>query len=61
MRTTYTWTLPAGNLELGQRTAVMAILNVTPDSFSDGGTYIDPAYTPQKTSILDTLNPFSKK
>jgi dihydropteroate synthase len=42
MRTTYTWTLPSVVLELGRRTAVMAILNVTPDSFSDGGTYIDP-------------------
>ncbi|KUO96420.1 dihydropteroate synthase [Ferroacidibacillus organovorans] len=28
---------------LGQRTLVMGILNVTPDSFSDGGRYIDPA------------------
>jgi dihydropteroate synthase len=29
-------------LELGQRTAVMGILNVTPDSFSDGGRTLDP-------------------
>ena len=28
---------------LGSRTLVMGILNVTPDSFSDGGTFIDPA------------------
>ncbi len=27
-------------LELGQRTLIMGILNVTPDSFSDGGEYI---------------------
>lgn len=26
----------------GERTLVMAILNVTPDSFSDGGRYLDP-------------------
>src|SRR3712207_1562542 len=26
-------------LELGQRTYIMGILNVTPDSFSDGGKY----------------------
>lgn len=26
----------------GQRTAVMAILNITPDSFSDGGLYLAP-------------------
>ena len=25
------------------RTYVMGILNVTPDSFSDGGKYLDPA------------------
>lgn len=29
-------------LPLGQRTYVMGILNVTPDSFSDGGQYLDP-------------------
>ena len=42
MRTTYTWTLSRSQIELGRRTAVMGILNVTPDSFSDGGRYIDP-------------------
>jgi len=30
-------------LALGQRTLVMGILNVTPDSFSDGGLLLDPA------------------
>ena len=30
-------------LELGSRTAIMGILNVTPDSFSDKGKYIDPS------------------
>ncbi|WP_242848866.1 dihydropteroate synthase [Syntrophomonas palmitatica] len=29
-------------LQLGQRPLIMGILNVTPDSFSDGGRYIDP-------------------
>lgn len=28
---------------IGKRTLVMGILNVTPDSFSDGGRYLDPA------------------
>lgn len=28
-------------LEIGKRTLVMGILNITPDSFSDGGKYID--------------------
>ena len=30
-------------LELGQRTRIMGILNVTPDSFYDGGRYADPS------------------
>jgi dihydropteroate synthase len=42
MRNTYTWTLPHTQIELGRRTIVMGILNVTPDSFSDGGQFIDP-------------------
>ena len=29
-------------LELGKRTRIMGIVNVTPDSFSDGGSYFDP-------------------
>jgi dihydropteroate synthase len=29
------------SLELGQQTRIMGILNVTPDSFSDGGKYLD--------------------
>src|SRR5690606_15245319 len=27
---------------LGKRTLIMGIVNVTPDSFSDGGLYLDP-------------------
>ncbi len=35
--------LPGGRtLELGERTLVMGILNITPDSFADGGLYFDP-------------------
>jgi dihydropteroate synthase len=30
-------------LDLGRRTCVMGVLNVTPDSFSDGGRFFDPA------------------
>jgi dihydropteroate synthase len=29
-------------VQLGDRTLIMAVLNVTPDSFSDGGRYLDP-------------------
>ena len=35
--------LPSRVLLLGERTLVMGVLNVTPDSFSDGGLYLDPA------------------
>jgi len=41
MRKTYTWTLPKARIPLGKRTIVMGILNVTPDSFSDGGRFLD--------------------
>lgn len=35
--------LPGGRaLHLGERTLVMGVLNVTPDSFADGGRWIDP-------------------
>jgi dihydropteroate synthase len=30
-------------LELGARTCIMGVVNVTPDSFSDGGRFLDPA------------------
>ncbi len=33
----------ARTLTLGDRTLVMGIINVTPDSFSDGGALLDPA------------------
>jgi dihydropteroate synthase len=42
-RRTYTLTLRGEECVLGERTLVMGILNVTPDSFSDGGRFDDPA------------------
>ncbi|HXA77572.1 MAG TPA: dihydropteroate synthase [Candidatus Acidoferrales bacterium] len=33
--------LPSRTLLLGERTLIMGVLNVTPDSFSDGGIYLD--------------------
>lgn len=36
------WRLRTRTLELGRRTFVMGIVNVTPDSFSDGGRYFAP-------------------
>jgi dihydropteroate synthase len=44
LRRRFTVPLPGGRtLELGERTLVMGIINVTPDSFSDGGRLLDPA------------------
>jgi dihydropteroate synthase len=40
MRPVFTWNLGRRSLELGKRTLVMGIVNVTPDSFSDGGEYL---------------------
>src|SRR5260370_16932995 len=34
--------LPTRTLILGGRTLVMGVLNVTPDSFSDGGEFLEP-------------------
>ena len=33
---------PSGAIILGERTLIMAVLNVTPDSFSDGNQFLDP-------------------
>jgi dihydropteroate synthase len=41
-RKTYRLKLPSRTLVLGPRTLIMGVLNVTPDSFSDGGRYFDP-------------------
>jgi dihydropteroate synthase len=35
------WQLATRTLELGRRTLVMGVVNITPDSFSDGGRYLD--------------------
>lgn len=40
LRPSYIWKLRSRSLELGPRTLVMGILNVTPDSFSDGGKFL---------------------
>ncbi|MCI8360463.1 MAG: dihydropteroate synthase [Clostridiales bacterium] len=36
------WKIRDTHLPLGKRTYVMGVLNITPDSFSDGGRYLDP-------------------
>ena len=42
MRAVFQWSLGNRTLELGKRTLIMGIVNVTPDSFSDGGLHFDP-------------------
>lgn len=40
----FAWRMPRGRrLEIGVAPAVMGIVNVTPDSFSDGGVHVDTA------------------
>src|SRR5256714_4948511 len=41
-RKLYYWKLKAREIRLGERTLILGVLNVTPDSFSDGGKYLDP-------------------
>ena len=41
-RRRFVLTLPRTKLVLGPRTLLMGVLNVTPDSFSDGGRFFDP-------------------
>ncbi len=36
------WRLKERELFTGERTLIMGVLNVTPDSFSDGGKYLEP-------------------
>ncbi|HET8667186.1 MAG TPA: dihydropteroate synthase [Terriglobales bacterium] len=42
MRPVFRWKVGSRVLELGRRTLVMGIVNITPDSFSDGGRYYNP-------------------
>jgi dihydropteroate synthase len=42
MRPHFTWQLRSRALELGRRTIIMGVLNVTPDSFSDGDRFFEP-------------------
>ncbi|MFH1552566.1 MAG: dihydropteroate synthase [Candidatus Omnitrophota bacterium] len=40
-------------LPIGERTCIMGVLNVTPDSFSDGGMYMDPARAAEKAVEME--------
>ena len=41
-RKRFLWKTRTCEIQLGDRTLIMGVLNVTPDSFSDGGKYLDP-------------------
>jgi dihydropteroate synthase len=41
-RKRYQWKIGRRTLLLGERTLIMGVLNVTPDSFTDGGKFSDP-------------------
>ena len=41
MRSIFDWNIGPHTLLLGKRTLIMGVLNVTPDSFSDGGQFLD--------------------
>jgi dihydropteroate synthase len=47
-RSRHDWHLRTRTLVLGQRTIIMGILNVTPDSFSDGGLFYSPHHAPER-------------
>jgi dihydropteroate synthase len=42
MRKLFHWKLKDRDITLGERTVILGVLNVTPDSFSDGGKYQEP-------------------
>ena len=42
MRKLFYWKLKDREIQLGERTIILGVLNVTPDSFSDGDKYADP-------------------
>jgi dihydropteroate synthase len=46
------WKIRGGELKLGGAAVLMGILNVTPDSFSDGGDFTDPAKALEQASRM---------
>src|SRR5207244_10958650 len=42
MRPVFEWQIGSHALQLGKRTLIVGVVNVTPDSFSDGGPHLDP-------------------
>lgn len=42
IRKRFVWKVKSREIQLGDRTLIMGVLNVTPDSFSDGGQFAEP-------------------
>jgi dihydropteroate synthase len=51
-RRQHEWRLRTRGLALGRRTLVMGVLNVTPDSFSDGGEYVKPEKAVERALVM---------
>jgi dihydropteroate synthase len=52
MRAVFHWSLATRALELGKRTLIMGVVNVTPDSFSDGGQFLDAGKAMERADHL---------
>lgn len=53
MRESILWELEGTTWDLGRTTLVMGILNVTPDSFSDGGAYASTAAAVERALVME--------
>lgn len=54
MEKRFQWKLKRREIVLGDHTLLMGILNITPDSFSDGGLYDDPGKAVERALELET-------
>jgi len=55
-RKVFKFKLPSRTLVLGQRTLLMGVLNVTPDSFSDGGKFFSLSKTVETTAAKEKIS-----
>ncbi|MBI3315630.1 MAG: dihydropteroate synthase [Candidatus Omnitrophica bacterium] len=52
-RPPFNWRLGDAQVSLGSETKLMGVLNITPDSFSDGGLYRDPALAERRALAME--------
>ena len=55
MRKLYTWKLRSRELRLGDRTLIVAVLNLTPDSFTEDGIYDNPDLAVARAIELEAM------